>query len=313
MLSPSERRAAYPQALSSQQAQRLQSTMLRNKYELYIISLYEMDKIIESAMKSGKKISEDLWKKVKWVAEKSANYYATSEDIITVTKIVGELGGIAAKVQIRNYKGKPHIIFKGNPELRKTLSKRVYKLKDARIVKLGLGRAPLINGIKEGGILTIYLVTAYRVLDYFLTDNMTLTQLVGTLATDIVKIGIATGLSIGAAMYATGAVLFSSFAIGPLIAVIIVGAATSYFLDKFDSDFHITKQVIEAIDNTVKSIHKNTNNLKRNVSRAIESEKRDALNFINRNFNHIIYQGEKILFREITKRIDNIFSMYPKL
>ena len=42
MLSPSERRAAYPQALSSQQAQRLQSTMLRNKYELYIISLYEM-------------------------------------------------------------------------------------------------------------------------------------------------------------------------------------------------------------------------------------------------------------------------------
>ncbi|SBS25104.1 hypothetical protein MSP8887_00115 [Marinomonas spartinae] len=43
MLSPSERRAAYPQALSSQEAQRLQSTMLRNKYELYIISLYEMD------------------------------------------------------------------------------------------------------------------------------------------------------------------------------------------------------------------------------------------------------------------------------
>lgn len=312
MLSPSERRAAYPQALSSQQAQRLQSTMLRNKYELYIISLYEMDKIVESAMKSGKKISEDLWKKVKWVAEKSANYYATSEDIITVTKIVGELGGIAAKVQIRNYKGKPHIIFKGNPELRKTLSKRVYKLKDARIVKLGLGRAPLINGIKEGGILTIYLVTAYRVLDYFLTDNMTLTQLVGTLATDIVKIGITTGVSISAAMYITG-LSFTTFAIVPLVAVIIVGALTSWVLDSFDNDLNITDQVIQSIDKLVKSTQKTSNKLRYNFHLMIEKDKQEVVRIFNESMNHIINEGEKITLRFIRKNIDDALSILPKI
>ncbi len=43
-----------------------------------------------------------------------------------------------------------------------------------------------------------------HVADYFLTDNATLSQLIGTLATDVVKVGLATGASIVAASALVG-------------------------------------------------------------------------------------------------------------
>ena len=58
---------------------------------------------------------------------------------------------------------------------------------------MGLGKTGAIAAAKQGGILTVVLLSAYRVVDYFLTDQATLSRLVGTLATDIVKVGIATG------------------------------------------------------------------------------------------------------------------------
>ncbi|SBS25101.1 hypothetical protein MSP8887_00114 [Marinomonas spartinae] len=247
-------------------------------------------------MKSGQQISKELWGKFKDYLNKGASYYASAEDVVTVTKIVGALGGIGSKVKIRSYQGKPHIIFSGNPELRKTLTKRVYKLTDAKVVKLALGRTALVNGIKDGGILTIYLLTGYRVIDYFLTDNATLTQLVGRLAVDIVKIGIATGASIAAAMAITGTA-FAAYAIVPIVFVIIVGVFTSALLDSADSDLRISDQVVETLDHAVKSIQKNTNNVTNNINFLIEKEKEKekTIKYINSYVGDIINEGEKSL------------------
>lgn len=64
---------------------------------------------------------------------------------------------------------------------------------------MGLGKAGAIHAAKSGGILSVVLLSAYRAVDYFLMDQATLSQLIGSLATDVVKVGIAAGASIAAA------------------------------------------------------------------------------------------------------------------
>jgi len=73
---------------------------------------------------------------------------------------------------------------------------------------------------------------------------MALSQLIGTLATDIVKVGIATGASIVMATVA-GA---TTFAVGPILAVVVVGFGVAYLLEKVDSSLGITDRVVAGLD-----------------------------------------------------------------
>ena len=163
-----------------------------------------------------------------------------------MSKLVGDLGSFGAKAYVKNYGGKPHIILKGYPGLRKILTGTKYGIKNPKVVTMGLGKAGAIHAAKSGGILTVILLTVYRVADYFLTDEATLSQLLGTLATDVVKVGIATGASIAAA---SGLVALGfTVAVGPIIAVIVVGLLASAALGALDKKFGITDRVIQGID-----------------------------------------------------------------
>jgi len=117
---------------------------------------------------------------------------------------------------------------------------------------MGLGKAGAIHAAKSGGILSVVLLSTYRVTDYFLTDQAALSQLVGSLATDIVKVGIATGASIGAAVLMGG----FSIAVGPIFAVVVVGVGVSWALGIIDAKLGITDRVIDGLDelgNDIKS------------------------------------------------------------
>ncbi len=61
-------------------------------------------------------------------------------------------------------------------------------MQNAKVIQMGLGKYGAVQAAKGGGVLTIVLVTAFRVIDYFLTDSATLNQLIGTLATDVIRI-----------------------------------------------------------------------------------------------------------------------------
>lgn len=211
---------------------------------MYVVSIKEFDNIINN---SPKHIDEEIkqnWQKIKSKVEFSAGYYASADDFRTLTKLLGELGGVASKVYIKSYGGKPHIILKGNPRLRSVLTGTKYGVNNAKVITMGLGRSGAINAAKSGGILSIVLLTAYRVANYFLTDQATLTQLIGSLATDVIKVGIATGASIGAAFLAGG----FAIAVGPILAVVVVGVFVSWALSEVDNHFGITDRVIDGLD-----------------------------------------------------------------
>lgn len=131
---------------------------------------------------------------------------------------------------------------------------------------MGLGRAGAVHAAKSGGILSVILLTGYRVIDYFLTDTATLTQLVGSLATDIVKIGIATAASVAAASFISFAF---TVAIGPIIAVIVVGIIASIALSDLDTHYGITDKIIKGLDEVDEDIESYIKRIKLNVQSQI--------------------------------------------
>ena len=222
------------------------SAIRHNAHELYALSLEEFDHTFSVMAESPQYAPQrSTWEALKKGVEVGANYTATGKDLGTLTKLFADLGFSGTKAYIKYYKGRPYVIFKGSPALRRIFTGTRYGLQNAKVVQMGIGRSGAISAARSGGVLTIVLVSAFRIADYILTDQMTLNQLVGTLATDIVKIGIATGASIIAA---AGAAAVFTVAIGPTIAAIGVGLLVSYGLAKLDNHYEITTKVIAALD-----------------------------------------------------------------
>lgn len=249
--------------LTAAQKNQVRSDLHAHRYDVYLFSFEEMDKLI-STMKNinTSKMKLEAWEQMKEKVKFTANYYSAGKDIVLLNTLLADFGYVGAKAYIKAYNGIPHIILKGNPRLRKIFTGTKYRLGNAKVVKMGLGKLGAVKDAKGGGILTIVLVTGYRVLDYFLRDGATLSQLFGALSTDIVKVGISTGASImaaagasaagmalaGSSSAAVAAVGGAIVAIGPLIAVIVVGVGVAMFLDRLDEQYHITDHVIAALD-----------------------------------------------------------------
>ncbi|MBY6211545.1 hypothetical protein KUV95_08250 [Microbulbifer agarilyticus] len=142
---------------------------------------------------------------------------------------------------------------------------------------MGVGKSGAIGAMRSGGILTVVLVSAFRIADYILTDQVTLNQLIGTLATDIIKIGIATGASIIAA---AGAAAIFTVAVGPIVAAIGVGLLVSYGLSRLDNRFEITEKVISALDELQRKKNAKVADFKKSISSTASEFVDSALDYV---------------------------------
>lgn len=249
----------------------LKNNIRTNSHEVYVISFEEFDSVVETAINSGRSLDKQNWEKIKGTVGIGAGYASATGDAVLLTRLMSDLGGVG-RAYVKYYAGKPHIILKGYPGLRKILTGTRYSVTNPKVISIGLGKAGAINAAKTGGIVTIVLLTAYRVADYVLTDKITLTQLVGTLATDLVKVGIVTGTSIGMAALAGG----MSIAIGPLAAVVIIGFGLSLILENIDERYAITEKVIKGIEE-----------LEIKAARIIAEKKRAMNNIVNNATNSV--------------------------
>lgn len=293
--------------LSEKDKNELQQQIQLNKHEIYVVSFEEMDAIIKSSPKGGKQSVHSAWNKIKGKVGVGVSYYASFDDTVTMTKLIGDLGGIGAKAYIKNYGGKPHIILKGHAGLRSILTGTKYGIKNPKVVTMGLGKVGAISVAKKGGIISIVLLTVYRVADYFLTDQATLSQLVGTLATDVVKIGIATGASIVAATAIAG---LTTIAVGPILAVVVVGIGISILLEYADNSLGITKRIIAGLDE-----------LGENVDSYITEQKKQALNSVGQTVGTVIdnaiddaiSSARNLTIRWITSKVKEYLSPLPRV
>ena len=259
--------------LTEKEKNELQQVIQSNKHEVYVVSFEEMDAIIKSSPNGNKQSVQVAWQKIKGSVGLGANYDASTTDAAVMARLVSDLGGVGARAYIKTYSGKPHIILKGNAGLRTVLTGTKYGIKNPKVISMGLGKAGALAAAKQGGILTVVLLSAYRVADYFLTDQATLNQLIGTLATDVVKVGIVTG----AAILIASSTVIATFAVGPIVAVVLVGVGVSMLLDSADNRLGITNRVIAGLDD-----------MSDNAGNYIAQKKRQALNTVGKTVDEVI-------------------------
>jgi len=289
--------------LSDQEKKELKQKIKSNQHEVFVVSIEEMDAIIKSWPKGNLPHIKNAWQKLKGKMEVGASYYASADDLRTLSNLVGDLGGFTTKAYVKTYGGKPHIILKGYPGLRRILTGTKYGIKSPKVIAMGLGKAGAINAAKSGGILSIVLLSAYRVTDYFLTDQATLSQLIGALATDIVKVGIATGASIAAATFVSAAF---TVAIGPIVAVVAVGVITSMLLSALDKHYGITDKVIAGIDELGDDVNSY-------IKRAKENVDRSAANATAEVFDYVVESATRILINTAKHTLQKFLSPQPRI
>jgi hypothetical protein len=123
--------------LSEQEKKELKQQIKSNQHEVFVVSIEEMDAIVQSSPKGKLPHIKSAWQKLKGKAEVGASYYASADDLRTLSKLVGDLGGFATKAYIKTYGGKPHIILKGYPGLRRVLTGTKYGIKTLKSLPWG--------------------------------------------------------------------------------------------------------------------------------------------------------------------------------
>lgn len=233
--------------MQEQEKNKYRQAIQQNQHEIYVISFEEMDKIVASLPPPKRDKVKATWESIRGTAEVGTNYYSSGTDAIKLARLVGDLGGVSGQAYIKYYGangGKPHIVLKGRPGLRKVLTGTKYGVLHPKVVSLGLGRHAAVGAAKVGGVVSLVLISGYRIVDYALTDEATLSRLIGTLATDVVKVGLVVAASIGAAVATSTAVI----AVGPILAVVIVGFGLTVALEQVDQRYGLTEKVVAGLE-----------------------------------------------------------------
>ncbi|WP_227729433.1 PAAR domain-containing protein [Yersinia proxima] len=223
----------------------LRTMLARTNQDVMLLTLSESLEVLQSW---GWKDTKTAWVETTQsdVGQVMVNYGVNGKDVVTTSMIIARLGdfGIRATVYV-NHKGTELIKLTGYAGIRKVLTAPVFALKNPKVVDLGIGKYGLKNSIISGARLTFYVAAAYRTVDFILNDANSLAEFIGSLATDVVKIGIASAVSWGIGTIALGVV--STVAV-PLVVVVVAGLVSAIGLNYLDDKFGFTDQVVKCIE-----------------------------------------------------------------
>lgn len=184
------------------------------------------------------------WEAVKGSAKNVANYIAPTIDATVAARLISEFGISTGKVIVKKYAGKDYVIFKGLPGNRKIFKGNRYLTKNPKVVRMAVGPKGVVKAVKGGFVITVVLSVGIEVFDYIIRDNAALSELLGTVTGDLIKIGLSAIAGAVGGLVVGSAAVIGSVAAAPLIAAVAVGIATGYLLDKIDSRFGATQALI---------------------------------------------------------------------
>ncbi len=226
-------------------------TPLRVDETAYVLSTRDALKlwliVQEETGKLTPQRAQQLWQQWKQYPNAATNYFSTAQDLAMLRTISKEFGSPSARMYIKEYRGKPYLILKGSPLARKVLTGTRYGLENPKVVVMRLTRAGVSESVREGGMLTLVLVSAFDIFDYVMNDQETLADLVGQLASDFVKVAIATGATLALSGAIAGTVV-STVALGPLLAAVLIGVGIGFALNAIDNHWGLTKKLKAALN-----------------------------------------------------------------
>ncbi|MFP1725844.1 PAAR domain-containing protein [Lonsdalea quercina] len=190
-------------------------------------------------------------------------YWTNINDVISASKIVGQLGAMGIKGTVFiNHKGTELIKLTGYPGIRKALNAPVFSLKHPKIIEMAIGKYGLAKTVVDGTIVGLIYVSAVDTIDFFLNDETSLAEFMGTLATDVVKVGLSSAVIWGTG-YAVNA--FLPFVLGPLAVVVFAGVGTAIILNALDKEYGITDKLVAYIESAQQEFVDKARGLERGV------------------------------------------------
>ena len=276
--------------------EKLRMMFKQNNQDITLLTLPEVFEVLSSwgAWKHG------------WVAITEStpgqiivNYAINIKDVVTTSMLVGQLGsfGIKATVYV-NHKGTELIKISGYPGVRKILNAPVFAAKNPKVVDIGIGKYGLSKSIIEGARLTFYVAAAYRTIDYIMNDETSFAEFIGSLATDAVKIGIAS-----AVVWGVGLVLVTPWIVANLAVVVVVGGVAAITLNVLDEKFGATDKVVAYIESAQQEF----------ANKAREAEQ-GLLDLGAMFAEKMLIKGKDVIVEEVRNYIrDNLTSIQRRL
>ena len=169
-------------------------------------------------------------------------------------KIADDFGSWSnAKVTFTKSKaGHDLVVFKGRAGLRKLTKGTRYRVDDARIVEMQIGKPGIRAAAKESARFGVYLVVAIDIADYVLRDKSTLGQLLGNLTIDIPSVMLASAIGAAAGSMLTsstvGMAVVGGLACGPFLVAFAVGVIAGVALYKVDESFNLHEKLGDLYD-----------------------------------------------------------------
>lgn len=206
------------------------------------------------------------------IKDYAAGMVSPARDTRTAIRICKDLG-LNGKYIIKTVDSKQYVIFKGYPGLRNIFTSPRYLANNPKVVKMAIGEAGIKNSVRIGGTITIVLFAGMNLLKFVL-DQSTLAELVGTMATDLIKVGIS---SIVAEAVAIGVGGTAACAAGPLVVAIVVGLLVSFGLNYVDEQFGLTDKLVIIIDQYFQEFSRKKEELEKSLGRKLYELEREAV------------------------------------
>lgn len=176
-----------------------------------------------------------------------AQQVAPALDAIKAAKLIHEVGGFKPfQVELRKYGNKQYVIFKGKAGERRVLKGTKYLADNPTVVRMAVGPKGIVKSAKGGFVVTAVLSVGIEIFDYVIRDTALLSEMLGVVTTDLVKIGLSSLAGAAAGLAVGSAAVIGSVAAAPFVVAIAVGILVGFALDKIDQRLGATQALIKA-------------------------------------------------------------------
>lgn len=163
-----------------------------------------------------------------------------ANDARSIAILLSDIGGWGTKVRISTKNGIEYLILTGYPGLRNRLKGTRYKIGNAKLVDMGIGKYGIRGSTVKGFKLSCWVAVGIEVAEWLYSDERIWTDLFGAVGVELVKAGIATAVG-----YAAGVVagLLITSAAAPLAFGAVFVFAVGIGLNVLDNHFGIKNSV----------------------------------------------------------------------
>jgi hypothetical protein len=178
------------------------------------------------------------------------DYGAAATDAQAMLSLARDLhrsGNIFGTYRIEIRRGRRYVVFRGRPGLRQVLTAPRYLETNPKVIRMGVGREASRAMARSGLLLTFVFSVSANTYEWLRNDEATFLYLLGNVATDMAKAGIATAAGYLAAAGVAAATAGGVIAVLPIAAGIAVGLAVGFALNQLDDRFNLTGRLVDAM------------------------------------------------------------------